>query len=600
LKVCLALLPSFSSRLVLPHLGHACLRAACRERGREVEAVDFRAEFAGEGLTLPLPLFTVERQFACDIMEIELLWDLVTASDRGASSAELLALPAGATRRRYAAARRLSPDRLDASLQALADAARRAVARLDGYDVVGFTMYGSNLYLTWLTALLLKRRRRPPRIILGGPQVTQSRVTRELALATGMADVCVTGPADDVLPCLLDGLQAGTAVDPVVESGDRRPDLDRLPPPLFDGAYEAPYRPFSLPVHGSRGCPGTCRFCQERVLHRGFAQRAATLVTHDIALLSAATGARLFHFADSLLNGSRPWLERLAGNLAGQGVYWSGYLRAGVDSHLAGRLAAAGLVSVVMGIESLSEGVLERMNKRATPDVNLESITALISAGIDVTVNLIVGFPGETQPEFATTFKLCRELAERLGGRGLGFGVQPFELRVGSMLSQSPESAGIKVGYFSPPDDHCRPELEDIARRVPLTFEVEGLDPKVLALRRHQLLQLPRPRRNVALLRQVIEGALRPDSRVRLAPGFTPPPSPDGFGDKPTDLHLPGGSTVPDDETTRALLRSLREQGEAATVGGILAGAVQPPEARRRLAALIEGKAVWLSWGGRG
>lgn len=610
MKVALALLPQFQDQGFLPHLGHACLKSACQCRGWSIETLDFRLAFTADSLRLPLPFHTLDTLFACDIMEIELLWDLITAFYRGAPVADLLSGPAFATRQRFATERDLISRQIDAPLNALSTAAAYAAKSLSDYDVVGFTLYGSNLYLTWLVAMLLKRQHRPPLILMGGPQVTQSRATREIALTVGLADVCVSGPADNILPELLEKISRKELNGPRVMAADPAlPRLDVLPTPSFDGVDLAAYRPLTLPLYGSRGCVARCTFCQERILYPAFTQRSAAVVIADTHQLNQSTGARIFHFADSLLNGSRKWLNSLMDGLGGTGYYWTGYLRSGVTPDLAQRMATANLMGAALGIESFSAQVLRGMRKGTTPAINLESINALCLADVDVKVNLIVGYPGETEEEFAATLSACEGLAGSSYARHLDFFVQPFELRAGSAVFNSPEKAGITVRCFQPKSEGVAEELSQIARQIPLSFTHAGLDAKRLARRLYLLSQLPSSTCNGKRYAGILAETLRPDWTLQLASGFWHQLFPETPGSSPR-LRVARGASLPANELNMAILQAVAS--DRATVStvlntvmreqALLSPASRPAEEvttviRQRVAELIAARALRLGWG---
>ncbi|MFN8671495.1 MAG: hypothetical protein U0457_05335 [Candidatus Sericytochromatia bacterium] len=70
--------------------------------------------------------------------------------------------------------------------------ALKHLVKYGGYDLVGFSLYVSNLYLSIFMAMLLKFNTLIQNSF-GGPQVTQSSSTRELLLKSGIADYLVLG-----------------------------------------------------------------------------------------------------------------------------------------------------------------------------------------------------------------------------------------------------------------------------------------------------------------------------------------------------------------------------------------------------------------------
>jgi coproporphyrinogen III oxidase-like Fe-S oxidoreductase len=81
-------------------------------------------------------------------------------------------------------------------------------------------------------------------------------------------------------------------------------------------------------------------------------------------------------------------------------------------------LKRAGCVSLSFGIESFSDDVLARMGKRFDAATAAEALRRAKAAGLATLVNLIVGFPGETEATFAETCEFVRRhanLIDRVG-----------------------------------------------------------------------------------------------------------------------------------------------------------------------------------------
>jgi radical SAM superfamily enzyme YgiQ (UPF0313 family) len=77
-------------------------------------------------------------------------------------------------------------------------------------------------------------------------------------------------------------------------------------------------------------------------------------------------------------------------------------------------LGEAGVVHMGFGTESASEEVLALMNKRHQRiDEMFETARKAGQAGIRVTFNLILGYPGETGKDRAETFRIMTEIARR-------------------------------------------------------------------------------------------------------------------------------------------------------------------------------------------
>src|SRR4029078_3648352 len=132
-----------------------------------------------------------------------------------------------------------------------------------------------------LAAAHLKRRRSPPLIVAGGPQVISSRASAELALRAGLFDVIAIGDGEETLLDLYRAFRLGQGIPRAIEgtvtldvTGKTIQRLERklqrmkeIARPSFDNipmqAYEDVPALRALPRQFSRGCTDRCTFCSE-------------------------------------------------------------------------------------------------------------------------------------------------------------------------------------------------------------------------------------------------------------------------------------------------------------------------------------------------
>jgi anaerobic magnesium-protoporphyrin IX monomethyl ester cyclase len=89
---------------------------------------------------------------------------------------------------------------------------------------------------------------------------------------------------------------------------------------------------------------------------------------------------------------------------------WNCFYRADQgDAEAIELMAAAGCEGVFLGIESGSDAMLKRMNKRTRREQYRRAIPLLHAAGISTYASLIVGFPGETDETVGETISLIEE-----------------------------------------------------------------------------------------------------------------------------------------------------------------------------------------------
>jgi len=338
-----------------------------------------------------------------------------------------------------------------------------AFEQMPNLQFVGFSCWTSNLATTLMAASILKRRARPPYIVLGGPQVTESRNSAALALRSMLADAVVLGEGEETLRRLFDQCRRTSGSPGTVEGalqlgsngtdligGERplmplptksSPDFSRMPIMQYQN-HGLPLR--LLPLEMSRGCTDKCTFCSEWVFWRRFRTDTVGRVVEQATELVQRYQIDAVWFSDSLLNGVKERLVGLAEGFldSGIGLKWGGFMRANMDRATAALIKRAGCEYVFLGIESLSDETLHAMNKRRTRSDNLRAISALLDAGVSAVVaGVIPGFPGDTRERFVATVAALAELRREYPK--LRINIEPFVVSPGQPLFGHLEENGL-------------------------------------------------------------------------------------------------------------------------------------------------------------
>ena len=435
----------------------------------------------------PLPYALVGafgESFVREVAELPLVLRLLRAFDEGRPLAPARDEAFDA----YCQERALNPGRLAralAGLDGLLASFLPTVARL---DFVGFTVWSSNYLTTLLTAAHLKRRPKPPFVIAGGPQVTESENSARLALRSGLVDVVVLSEGEQTLLELYEAWRCGRSTRGIAGTMWREDDgsfgrqerpllrVRELPLPAFEKMPVPSYQSRGmriLPHQLSRGCTGSCSFCSEWGFWRSFRPDSAEHALEQAGELRERFGAQFLQFTDSLLNGHFGRLVQFAEGLLerGLGVGWSGFMRPDMDPQTARLLARAGFAMAFVGIESLDDATLELMQKRATSERGLGALEAFLQAGIEVQAGVIPGFPGDSRAAFLKTVQALLGLRERYAGR-LQLNVEPFVVSPGQPIFRDLQRYGLSpVGWDEPVLDTA-PKYRDLAERI--VCRVEG------------------------------------------------------------------------------------------------------------------------------
>jgi radical SAM superfamily enzyme YgiQ (UPF0313 family) len=196
-------------------------------------------------------------------------------------------------------------------------------------------------------------------------------------------------------------------------------ELDRLAPPLsaldlFDPAwYGASDIVPPAGLLSSRGCPAACTFCSNDVTGRKFRYRSAASVAAEVKQLGV-TG--LAFFDDSFAVGKRR-VRELCAALKGMGVWWTCTAHpAHLDRDVLVEMHAAGCAGIDIGMESADPGMLLRIGKGVTVARVMQVLKWCGEVGIHAVVNLMFGWPDETDAELDATIEFLDRALPVAGG----------------------------------------------------------------------------------------------------------------------------------------------------------------------------------------
>jgi radical SAM superfamily enzyme YgiQ (UPF0313 family) len=298
-------------------------------------------------------------------------------------------------------------------------------------DLVGLHL--KTLHVQPAYALAAALAARSFTLVAGGPHAT---IVPDEPLAHGFR-FAIRGEGEDALVELADAIAGRRAFADIaglswIDRGlprhnPARPfttELDRLAPPLsaldlFDPAWYGAGE--TLPPAGilsSRGCPAACTFCSNDVTGRRFRYRSARSVADEVALLRDRYGLRGFSFFDDSFAVGRRRVRELCDAIAGSGepIWWSCTAHpAHLDRDVLADMKRAGCAGVDIGMESADPDMLVRIGKGVTVERVLDVLAWCRDVGIHSVVNLMFGWPDETDEELAATIAFL-DRAEALAG----------------------------------------------------------------------------------------------------------------------------------------------------------------------------------------
>jgi radical SAM superfamily enzyme YgiQ (UPF0313 family) len=171
-----------------------------------------------------------------------------------------------------------------------------------------------------------------------------------------------------------------------------------------------------LQIHGSRGCPFTCNFCQWPQLMYGgnkYRVRTAKDIVDEIVHCRDTYGSKSFYFDDDTFNIGKKRMLEICDELIRRKLKmpWSAMSRADTcDIGTLQRMRDSGMLAIKYGLESGDQKILDDCGKKLDLKVAIENIKETKRLGIICHLTISFGLPGETHETIQKTMKLLDDL----------------------------------------------------------------------------------------------------------------------------------------------------------------------------------------------
>ena len=247
--------------------------------------------------------------------------------------------------------------------------------RIKESDVLGLSMMTSTAPRGYEIARKYKELNPKGRVLIGG-----SHATFLPEEAAEYADHVVTGEGEGLI---CDLVNHGS--DEKIIAGSPVENLDDLPYPDFSLMAGVKKRLKITPVSTSRGCPFDCTFCSVTAMFgRKYRFRSTESVMEEI---SRFKHRKMFFYDDNFdanKKRTRELLEKMIERKVTPG--WIAQVRASVarDEDMVKLMATANCFMLCIGFESLNADVLEKYNKKQTPEDITNCIKVLHKHKINV------------------------------------------------------------------------------------------------------------------------------------------------------------------------------------------------------------------------
>ena len=321
--------------------------------------------------------------------------------------------------------------------------------------LVGFTCYLWNIDRSLWIAEQLKAARPELQILLGGPEITadnawvlQQPAVDYAAIGEGEQTFCellasLRSPPASRQP--IDGLYVSAANGGIPDRlpNFRRPlaDLNEISSPYLAGILDAADEQMLL-LETIRGCVFKCKFCYYPKSYDSLYFLSEEKIVANLEH-ARRRGAAEVVLLDPTLNQKRDFhafLRLLAQANPERQFTFFGELRAeGITSETARLLREANFTEVEIGLQSVDPLAQELMDRKNNLKAFERGVRAMLDAGLEVKVDLIIGLPGDTMAS-------VRRGLDYLCSSRLYSSIQAFNLAIlpGTAFRQEADALGLK------------------------------------------------------------------------------------------------------------------------------------------------------------
>lgn len=235
--------------------------------------------------------------------------------------------------------------------------------------------------------------------------------------------------------------------DRTIHKTRKRPaiqNLDELPIParhLFPMDSYPKFRRGSIST--SRGCPFRCIFCSASAFNgHKVRYHSVERILEEIELLKSEFGCNEITFNDDLFLFDQERISRLCQEIKERdlGIKWGCDARIdSVTPALLKTVAEAGCTTILFGVESFSQKVLDAIGKQYRVEDAKQVLKWAREAGVLSQVTLVLGLPGEDDETFKETLSFIEEFKPEAAW---AFFLSPYP---GTEIYDNPEKFGITI-----------------------------------------------------------------------------------------------------------------------------------------------------------
>ncbi|EME69332.1 Fe-S oxidoreductase [Paramagnetospirillum caucaseum] len=161
-------------------------------------------------------------------------------------------------------------------------------------------------------------------------------------------------------------------------------------------------------IRCSKGCVARCTFCHR--FDKGIRYIPVDLLVARLTELKAHHDVGFFVVGDENFGTDKRWLAEFCAKIKPLDMLWrvSGMRVNCVNPELISMMRDAGCVTLMYGMETGSEKMLQVMEKKVKLADNYNAMEWTVQAGLYTVVQLVVGMPGETTQTIRETIEFCK------------------------------------------------------------------------------------------------------------------------------------------------------------------------------------------------
>jgi len=387
-------------------------------------------------------------------------------------------------------------------------------------DLIGITCWTIGRGLVWELCEELKKKLPQVMLVIGGPHATMHP---EHILQKTHAQAVAIGEGEETFLELLTVLEKGEdfkSIPGLVVRGENNTpvfttsrhsieNIDTIARPYYDGFQDfnfADYEGFPALPHPtasiitSRGCVFNCSYCASvRFWGRRWRFRTAENVLEEIRYLVEEKKVKSLYFWDD----NFPVDKQRAITIC-QGIIDNGWsLQWACSSHVTmlnleilTKMKKSGCRNIDFGVESGSDRILKRINKKQTRQDIIRAFDLTHEVGIAARAYLIVGNMGEDEESIDETIELISRIQPRSS-----IGAALLMLLPGTdVYKEAVEKGFIKEDFWLDSDaiaynlmEHSLPELKKLRKRLMwgIAKSKKGIKPKITYLLKSVFYEFP-------------------------------------------------------------------------------------------------------------